>query len=110
MNLELRTKWIEALRNGEYSQGMGALERRYPSGKVRHCCLGVLCRIAGVPEGEKIANLDCDLVAYDGLNATLTKNLREQFGLDQEKLTMLISMNDSGLDFPRIAEYIEMNI
>ena len=38
---ELKAKWVAALRSGKYKQGKGTL---YKGGK--HCCLGVLHRIA----------------------------------------------------------------
>jgi hypothetical protein len=39
MNQEIKTKWINALRSGDYEQGQGALKN--PDGQ--YCCLGVLC-------------------------------------------------------------------
>ena len=38
MNPEMKAKWVEALRSGEYKQGKGALRR-----EGMFCCLGVLC-------------------------------------------------------------------
>lgn len=51
-NPEIMRRWVTALRSGEYTQGRGALRREYPSGKIEHCCLGVLTDLAikdGVP-------------------------------------------------------------
>ena len=42
---EVRKKWVEALRSGEYKQGRGALNK-----DNKFCCLGVLCDLA-VKEG-----------------------------------------------------------
>ena len=39
MNQEIKTKWVNALRSGDYEQGQGALKN--PDGQF--CCLGVLC-------------------------------------------------------------------
>lgn len=45
MDPNLKTKWVAALRSGEYEQGRSYLNR---DGK--YCCLGVLCELA-VQEG-----------------------------------------------------------
>ena len=50
MNSEVKTKWITALRSGEYEQGTGALAINAVDDKVQYCCLGVLCDLA-VKEG-----------------------------------------------------------
>ena len=39
MNQEIKAKWVNALRSGDYEQGQGALKN--PDGQ--YCCLGVLC-------------------------------------------------------------------
>ena len=48
MNQEYKTKWLEALRSGEYKQGMAYLCR-----DNKFCCLGVLYDIATKNEPEK---------------------------------------------------------
>jgi hypothetical protein len=48
MNKEIADKWIEALRSGEYEQGIASLQ----SGG-RFCCLGVLCDLA-IKEGNDV--------------------------------------------------------
>lgn len=40
MNSEIKQKWLDALRSGEYNQTAGALHN-----KNGFCCLGVLCDI-----------------------------------------------------------------
>jgi hypothetical protein len=47
----IQIKWLEALENGEYLQGAGALKSQAPfeNGKHRYCCLGVLCELQGIP-------------------------------------------------------------
>lgn len=44
MDAELKAKWIDALRSGEYKQARATL--RDNSGA--YCCLGVLCKVAGI--------------------------------------------------------------
>lgn len=55
MSQEIKTKWVEALRSGDYMQGVGRLK----DDKGAYCCLGVLQMcvlgevdrdIAGIPE------------------------------------------------------------
>ena len=41
MNQDIKDKWINALRSGEYKQGTGALKNSNDA----FCCLGVLCDI-----------------------------------------------------------------
>src|SRR3954466_11512237 len=43
MDANLKTKWVEALRSGEYNQCRGNLKS--PDG---FCCLGVLAQISGL--------------------------------------------------------------
>jgi hypothetical protein len=40
MNQEIKQRWVDALRSGEFEQGHGRLRR--PAG---YCCLGVLCEL-----------------------------------------------------------------
>jgi len=49
MTPELKAKWLNALRNGNYTQGFGSLHV-----DNTYCCLGVLCEIAGY-EWEELA-------------------------------------------------------
>lgn len=44
---DLGRQWIEALRSGEYKQGQKFLSREV-KGEWEHCCLGVLCQVAGL--------------------------------------------------------------
>jgi hypothetical protein len=48
MDPEVKAKWVEALRSGEYKQGQLLLKKERPDGTAKHCCLGVLCEITGV--------------------------------------------------------------
>ena len=45
MNPEIKARWQEKLRSGEYQQGSGMLAAHTESGD-KFCCLGVLCEIA----------------------------------------------------------------
>lgn len=45
MDSNIKARWIEALRSGEYEQGTGQLKAVSPSGQASYCCLGVLCDV-----------------------------------------------------------------
>lgn len=52
MNPEVKTKWLAALRSGNYKQGRMALKRGVGDGTADYCCLGVLCDISGLGAWE----------------------------------------------------------
>ncbi len=65
MKEDIKARWVEALRSGEYMQGQGGLRTR--SGKF--CCLGVLCELAlqaGVV--QPVWYDDDDFVKYAAVN------------------------------------------
>lgn len=45
MKPEIAEKWVKALRSKKYKQGQYVLKKRTPTGRVEHCCLGVLCEL-----------------------------------------------------------------
>jgi hypothetical protein len=49
MPVELKERWVTALRSDQYKQGTGSLEYHDRTGQAYNCCLGVLCRLEGVP-------------------------------------------------------------
>lgn len=55
MKKSIMTKWVKALRSGEYKQGFG-----YLCNEGNHCCLGVLCEIA--PKSLKVKKQICFLM------------------------------------------------
>jgi hypothetical protein len=113
---------VEALRSGEYVQGEGRLELRYPDGTVKHCCLGVACRIAmanglrvatdnPMPEPGRIS------IAFDGNRAMLPVSVRDWYGfsdydpglkLNGRSGVQATTMNDTlGRPFSAIADAFE---
>ncbi|EKS37796.1 hypothetical protein [Afipia clevelandensis] len=91
MNAELKKKWIEALRSGEYEQGRNYFEK---AGKF--CCLGVLCKVAGKPT----TRAEDDVGNWHFAETTLP------LGMDMR----LATLNDKGSSFSEIADYIEAKI
>lgn len=66
MDPDVKAKWVEALRSGEYKQGKGVLEQ-----EGKFCCLGVLCDLAvkngvQVEVGTKLSAMEQARTTYDG--------------------------------------------
>ena len=85
MNVEIKRKWVEALRSGKFTQLRGGFQ----DGK-NHCCLAVL-------------------------GATISSNTPfpddNKIGLSARERTNLIRMNDDqGKSFAEIADYIEEHL
>lgn len=104
MDAEIKRKWIEALRGGQYQQATLALRRN----NVAFCCLGVLCDVTQPQEWACSAagdwyHRDCDGTIDDDLAG-------EEFGLTFEQQETLASLNDSGKTFGEIANYIEKHL
>lgn len=87
MDVEIKRKWVEALRGGKYKQHHHALAN---PDRSAHCCLGVLS------------------VAVVG---RLTYPDDDVFGLTERQRSQLIRMNDDDRKpFAEIADYIEANL
>ena len=113
---ELKAKWIEALRSGDYAQGTGELcvLRGWGGDEYEHCCLGVLAEVAGI-ERERIRG-KCHL---SEIGNTLLGAFESDDGVEYStKLPYthttlqrkLAGMNDNGKTFPEIADWIEANL
>jgi hypothetical protein len=89
MYRNVKNLWTEALRSGEYEQGIGRLSLNEPSGKVRYCCLGVLCQVAikaGIPVNVQTVEdgWGTPTTFYDGSTASLPASVIEWAGLGSE--------------------------
>lgn len=112
MDAQLKAKWVEALRSGEYEQGRNQLKLG-----SKFCCLGVLFDTQGCKWGyEGSALLDGQTFL-----AMSTPYGAGVGGLTREQSEKLIGMNDGkgvpGWDgyvppksFAEIADYIEKNL
>lgn len=122
MDREIKQRWINALRSGEYEQGFGQL-----NDGERYCCLGVLCDIAVkdgvvrsspvgalgkfigyyVPTSDSGPWIDQDVLpeAVRDWAGLVEKNPRVTIGEDD---TVISEVNDVyQLNFNQIAEIIE---
>jgi hypothetical protein len=90
MDAQLKAKWVEALRSGDYTQ------QRHEIGIEKHlCCIGVCGVVAGIPQGG-----DWDSYYVAG-----------RIGLTPDDRDILFEMNDAkGKSFAEIADYIEANL
>jgi len=117
MKIELRDKWIKALRSGRYTQATGKLQKVDNEGEViGNCCLGVLCRVARFKPVEDIDTGGIYFKKGDLQTgyAYFTNKTINYFGLSNETVVNLTSMND-GFDeqpksFNEIADWIENNL
>lgn len=122
MDLDLKSKWVSALRSGEYKQGT---EMLHNPAKDTYCCLGVLCKVMGAEFGEVVDRSEYrtydyvphigDKILSTGDDEELADSVLDEVGIrDQSKL---IKMNDgnTGLglqkqSFAEIADYIEKTL
>lgn len=118
MNSEIKQKWIDALRSGEYSQGAKKLRV-----EKEFCCLGVLCDLYQKEHPNKCSweqdNYGSSYFVYNNFESTeelcLPKIVMEWAGLDDsnpnvvfnKEMTAISNVNDSGANFKTIAKIIE---
>lgn len=118
MKPEIAEMWIEALESGEYKQTSEVLTRIY-NGEQRHCCLGVLCKLA-IKNGLQIdTRLEEDLLGYpityyDDEHNYLPAKVRDWAGMNNTrgvyaKGESLALDNDSAKTFLEIAQIIKDN-
>lgn len=107
MDNDIKTKWIAALKSGNYKQGSGTLR----SDKNEFCCLGVLCDVVD-PSGWCHLDKDTpDLYYHLGTTGTLSQEMKRTYGLSSTNVGILIDLNDNQkLSFTEIAEYIEKEL
>ena len=101
MLAELKHQWLAALRSGRYTQARQALYR--PDEKA-YCCLGVLCKVAGLKihtENDRVQGAKPG-EDYEPLTRVL--------GLPKNMRISLASKNDNGSTFEEIARIISKNL
>ena len=121
MDQEVKQRWVEALRSGEYEQGQGKLGRHWEGNeKAQYCCLGVLCEIADEATtwvdhdegGYKYMVTEKGSMAYPSYSLTARVDLPGRFGEFPREVEDLIGntladLNDAGFTFSQIADLIE---
>jgi hypothetical protein len=88
---DIKEKWVEALRSGEFKQGRGQFQSR---GAL--CCIAVGFSIVAPSEDITRHTTACGMDAL---------------GLTEKQKNALVLMNDDdGKSFAEIADYIEANL
>ena len=109
MKKEIKDKWVDALRSGDYVQGRGQL--RNP--KNEFCCLGVLCNLHAI-ENPDFAATQINETTYGGQGLVLPKIVEDWAGMPydhdhKEVVEMNDGTNRHHCTFEEIADYIEEN-
>lgn len=102
--------WVNALRSGKYTQGVGCL---HDFNKNTFCCLGVACEVArenGVQ--MEVAELGGGDIEYDNDSAFLPASVQHWLGLDNGNPRLgeytATELNDGfGASFGAIADCVE---
>lgn len=122
MNQEIKKRWVEALRSGEYKQGQECLRQKTNDG-LAYCCMGVLCDVLKdevelrwrIRSGEVFTAV----TSTDSLEGFLPKEVAKAAGLPSPnpfvkigtEEVSLARINDRlGLSFTEIADLIEAQL
>ena len=116
MKKKIAEKWVKALRSGDYKQG----KYRLRDEQNNFCCLGVLCNLHA-QEHPYLAKLEKYPSSYLAETAELPVLVQEWVGMydslgcfsdpvpGYEDAYSLAELNDSGMEFKKLAKYIEKN-
>lgn len=109
MKRDIATKWVHALRSGEYQQGKKALRAN-----DSFCCLGVLCELHRQAEGgEWVGRQEYHATNGDWDHSLLPEAVQEWAGLQSVSPGVgsneLPRCNDQGWTFNQLADLIESN-
>lgn len=117
MNSELKSKWTTALRSGKYAQCVGELYGSETGGNGKgFCCLGVLCKVVGMPNTKLFQKDTLDSVGLPELLGPWNCNNRDVHFSSSDETTMtttqrrLAAMNDNDCTFEEIAAWIDANV
>ena len=109
MNEQVKEKWVNALRSGEYQQTQLYLHK-----EDGFCCLGVLCDLyikENNVEWEINGDEDSNYYKFQGNAASLPSSVIEWAGVEDHNPAIgfipLAVLNDRGSTFNEIADVIE---
>lgn len=105
-----REQWTAALRSGEYKQCKGQLYR--PGEEGGYCCLGVLGVLTGARRVDNNkgwrSGLEFDVDGTSEIyGAYVPQTIADSVGIYSQQT--LSDMNDKGMSFEEIADYIDRN-
>jgi hypothetical protein len=117
-NKEFCTKWVEALRSGNFKQGKRCLHMSDDDGD-KYCCLGVACEVRGFKAALEENWGSYSIFKYAKETAVLPramasavfmedKNSNGELSFEARKggLICLSQINDDGFTFDQIADII----
>ena len=108
MNPQIKQKWVDALRSGEYQQ----TQRRLHD-ENGFCCLGVLCDLYGKENNVEWQHNEVDDYFYGNHGFILPSSVVEWSGIADSNplvnggINTLSELNDRGFTFNEIAYVIE---
>lgn len=114
MNKEVKKKWVEALRGGDYEQATERLRDSFGGG-YGYCCLGVLCDLYAKERGIEWSKEDELLgeaahlpeAVRDWARLPIDAGARVFFRGYKNRHVELTEINDDGESFREIADAIE---
>ena len=109
--IEFKTKWVAALRSGEFKQGNLKL---YNEKNNTYCCLGVACVIAGIDKNNTDV-MDRGYIYSRNIKSDEIKEQLKPLFFDNNNVSPLVlkltTMNDvDKKSFNEIADYIEVEL
>ena len=105
MDRELKDRWLDALKSGEYEQGTGSLmfeDDSYGPYGSRYCCLGVLLDIEKCLEENPKERWHSEGMP--------TEKFLKVVELDRHCADVLASVNDDSNDFDDVIQMIEQEV
>lgn len=106
MKADVKQKWLEALRSGDYQQGKNVLRSSFGPANT-YCCLGVLCDILPQAEWKPYNGRWRIWHGFEIEESYVPQNLASELELTHPHQRILARMNDEGRSFEEIADYIE---
>lgn len=101
INKEFKDKWLTALRSGEYEQGR---EQLYTASDNTYCCLGVACHLINPEIIRDFGGYGFPSAIPESRHSELPDILLEDYFTEE-----VAAINDSGVTFEHIADWIERN-
>jgi hypothetical protein len=108
MNPQIKQKWLNALRSGEYQQTQERLRK-----EDGFCCLGVLCDLYIKENNVEWQHNEVDGYLYEKNSTVLPLSVIEWAGVEDHnpninnRTETLARLNDKGSTFEQIANLIE---
>jgi len=103
MNKELKDRWLDALKSGEYEQTTGSLMQEHDGHEsYGYCCLGVLLDIEKCLEENPKERWHSEGMP--------TEKFLKVVGLDSAYADILANVNDDSNDFDDVIQMIEQEV